>query len=382
MRVRPALLALVLLGGCAPSQAHLLRHRHYPEALAGVNDGALDGGAVLAAIADDLAVGLHVEAVSAARLREQLPGHPSGFDDLALVRVVHSSHALTLDRCDVTVSLVRDGVEVPEVDTSLPALAARASEALPEPETIEHAASHDLRLVQRTRFPLAELLGRLTVNIVTVGLIHEAIPIVEDRGSPGYTEVRQPDADDYARASPAAASVHEWLAYPGCWDAGQRCEAWQLWPREQANVGSQALEVTVAVGREGSLRYRIELPPGSLEQGLAAVFGARERPLAELAPVELEYALIPEFDGTRLERDDRRRLCARVRGRRGQPGLAEQPGVRVTIESVAGDAEVAARVAELRQTLLECGLPESRLEVVEGEPFYWPSLRVRQPPSG
>lgn len=50
MRRRVVLLALALVA-CAPSQARLLDRRHFPEALAGVDEGALDGGAVLAAIA-------------------------------------------------------------------------------------------------------------------------------------------------------------------------------------------------------------------------------------------------------------------------------------------------------------------------------------------
>jgi hypothetical protein len=371
------LLVLVWLSACAPSQRRLLAGRHYPEALAAVEQGAADGRAVLAAIAEDLELGVHVQAVPAAQLRAQLPGSAAGFDDLALVRVVHASHALSLPRYEVRVALVRDGVEVPAIDTSLASLAARSQETLPQPETIHHDATHDLRLVQTTRFPLAELMARLTVNVITVGLIHEAVPLVRDQGSPAYTEVREPSAEQYAAASPAAVALREWVAYEPCWESGLTCAQWQLWPREPGGAHALAVELSLASG--ASLRYRIPLPAGSLEAGLAQVFGARQRRLAELgAEVELEYTMVLDYDGTALTRAAHRRLCARVQGRRGQPGLRDQLGSSLTIESSATDVDVGFRAAALRAALIDCGYPEARVSVVAGEAYVWPNLRIQQ----
>src|SRR5690606_30064082 len=162
-------------------------------------------------------------------------------------------------------------------------------------------------LVRTTRFPLAELFARVTVNVVTVGLIHEAVPIVRNEGSPAYTEVREPSAEQYAAASPAAVAVREWVGYAPCPESGLRCKQWLLWPREATGPGSHALAVELRLASGVSLRYRIPLPAGSLDAGLAQLFGARQRRLAELGAeveVEVEYTVVFEFQGLELARKD------------------------------------------------------------------------------
>lgn len=380
---RALTLLLVALAACAPSQRRLLSARHYPEALAGADEGALDGGVVLSTIARDLEVGAHLQAVPADMLRAALPGSPAGFDDLALVRVIHDSHEVPLPDYEVSFGLLQGGAQLPPVDTSIAALARRSGETLPQAEVIEHAASSDYRLVVRTRRPLLEIFGRVLFNIATVGVLHEAVPIVRDHGSPAYREVRPPTPDDYARVSPAAGSVMQWITPAPCRGPGKRCQQHVLWPRDAAGPLELLIVVRIGSYRHGALIYRLPLPAGPLEQGLLALFGDRVRRLDELTRAagqrpQLSYRLPdPRFTAEQaLTPRSRKDLCLRLAGTRRRPGLLARPDLRLTLELGAHETAGEQRALQLRSALLACGLAPAQIELVEDDGFSL-GLRVR-----
>jgi len=380
--MRRLLPLLLLLCACAPSQRRLLAGRHYEEALAGVKQGALDGGVVLSRISADLAPGLHLRAVSAAELRAQLPGQPAGLDDVALVRVIHDSNNLSLRDYHVSVALLQAGVPVAAVDTSIAALARRTGETLPETRTIDHPADNDYALVQRSRFPGLELLGRLTVNLVTVGLIHPFVPIVENRGSPAYTETILPGDEDYARVTPGAESVRRWLATPSCSGLGERCERWLLWPRAD-EPRTLAVVVHLDSFDPPALIYQLPLPPGPLEQSLRARFGERVQTLADLARAagtrgQLSFPLDIDVDDATHAPTAKsiQSLCRAHRGTRRHPGLRGRPGLRFTIELGAHASAGSQTVLALRSALLACEVPQGQIELTEDD-GHSVKLRVR-----
>lgn len=384
---RALVLLLATLTACAPSQRRLLAGRHYPEALEGVDEGALDGGAVLSRIAHDLEIGAHVQAVPKDMLRASLPGGPTGFDDLALVRVIHDSHGVPLADYSVSFALLQGAEPVPPVDTTIVALTRRSGEALPQSTVIEHEGTTDYRLVVRTRRPLLEIFGRIIFNVATVGLLHGAVPIVRDQGTPAYREVQAPTAEDYARVSPAAEALMRWLAAPTCKGPGERCEQHLLWPRDP--TGPLELLVVAQLGnyRHTALIYRVPLPPGPLEPGLQQIFGDRMRRLDEvvrdlgLRP-QVSY-LLPDPDfgpENALTPRSRRDLCLRVQGTRRRPGLLARPDLRFTIElgtlALTGDENNERRAVQLREALLACGVAPGQIELAEAV-RYDLGLRVR-----
>lgn len=384
---RALVLLLAALAACAPSQRRLLAGRHYPEALEGVEEGALDGGPVLSAIARDLEVGAHLQAVPTDMLRAALPGGPTGFDDLALVRVIHDSHAIPLDDYRVSFRLLQGVDEVAPVDTSIAALARRSGEALPQAEVIHHQGTTDYRMVVQSRRPLLEIFARVLVNVATVGLIHGAVPIVRDEGRPAYREVRQPTPDDYARVSPAAEALMRWIAPTYCAGPGERCQQHLLWPRATAGPLELLIVVRLGVHRPPALIYRVPLPAASLEEGLNAVFGERVRRLDEVVRAaglrpQLSYFLLdPEFgpDHAMTPRS-RRALCRKLQGTRRHPGLLPRPDLRFTLElgtRAPAGADVSERQAlQLRAALLACGASTAQIELAEVDGHAL-SLRVR-----
>jgi hypothetical protein len=373
---------LALLCACAPTQRRLLGGRNYPEALAGVEQGALDGGVVLTKIAADLAPGIHLQALSPAELKAQLPGQPEGLGDLALVRVIHDSNQLTLPSYGVSFALLQADVPVAPVDTSILALARRTGEALPDTKTIDHPADNRYAVVSRTRFPGLELLGRLAVNIITVGLIHPVVPLVENKGTSAYTERIEPSEDDYARVTPGAESLRRWLIDPGCDGLGARCERWLLWPR-----AAEPRTLTVVVHLDTldppALIYPIPLPPGPLEDSLRARFGDRVQTLDALtraagARPQLSFPIKLRFDSLThaLTRQAKKSLCRAHRGTRRHPGLQGRPGLRFTIEIGAHATHAEQEALALRSALLACGVTTDQIELAE-DPYYSVDLRVR-----
>jgi len=379
-----SLAAVALLGACAPSQRRLLAARHYPEALAGVDEGALDGGAVLGAIARDLEVGVHMQAVTADMLREQLPGAPAGFADLALVRVIHDSHAIPLPDYQVSFGLLAGAQPLPPVDTSIAALARRAGEALPEPEVVQHEGTTDVRLVVRTRRPLLEVFARVLVNVATVGLVHPIIPIVRNEGRPAYTEVRPLTPEDYARVSPAAESLLRWITPTSCTGLGERCERRLLWARDVSAPLTLLVVVHVGGYRDPALIYRIPLPPAGLDEGLHTIFGKRVRRVDELTRAaglrpQVSYLLPdPRFgaDNT-MTPESRGRLCREIQGTRRRPGLLERAELRFTLELGRNEPDGEKRALQLRLALLACGISPAHIELAEPDGELGLALRVR-----
>ncbi|MCY1062824.1 hypothetical protein [Nannocystis sp. SCPEA4] len=362
---RPLLLFAAVLCACAPSQRRLLAGRHYPEAFAGVREGDLDGGAVLAQLAVDLEPALHLQAVPAAELRARIPGNPLDLDDVVLVRAIHDSHQVTLPNYRVTLEPRRDGRPLAPVDTSIAALAARTREALPETRTVAHAAQPRYVLDLKTRFPLLELFARIPLSIVTLG----GIPLVRNVGTPAYTEVIEPGADDYARASPGAEALRRWIADPYCDGPGERCRQWLLWPRSEG-----PLEIVVVVRPDGlssaELIYRLPLPEGPFEDAVRARFGADMQPLAALARAagttpQVRYSLTNpvRWDGT-LDPKDARALCRTIRGTFRRPGLLGRPGLVFTINASDRAIDLERAPLTLRDALLACGAAPEQIEVV------------------
>jgi hypothetical protein len=375
-------LLLAALGACAPSQQSLLAGHHYNEALAGVDEGALDGSAVLSRIAADLAPGLHVQALSAADLRARLPGQPAGLDDVALVRVIHDSNRVSLGGYHFSLVLLHDGAPPPPIDATIEALALRTGETLPEDRTVHHPGTSDYALVRKTRFPLLELFGRVAVNLVTLGTIHSMVPIVEDRGTPGHTATISPSDEEYARTSPAAASLHRWLADPRCEGAGERCERWQLWPRADAR---RTLAVVVQLSRypSSALIYQLPLAPGPLEDALRVRFGDRMQTLDELARAagtrpQVSFPVPVGYDSQNYLTDaSKKLLCRLYRGNRRREPLRGRAGLLFTIELRAEAMTSSERqVVQLRDALIACGVPADQIELGEGH-GYRTELRVR-----
>ncbi len=380
--MRRLLVVLAVLGACAPTQRRLLAGRHYREALVGVHEGALDGGAVLSRLAADLAPGLHVQALSAAQLRAAVPGQPAGFDDVALVRVLHDSHDVSLPQYHFAVALLHAGAPVPPISTTIEALALRTGEALPETRTVTHAAVNDYALVQKTRFPLLELFGRVAANVVTLGLIHEAVPIVENRGRPAYTQTIHPVDDEYATTTPGAESLRRWLARTPCDGLGERCERWLLWPRA-ATPRSLAVVVQVSTVPPAALIYELPLAPGPLEDSLRARFGDRVQTLDELARAagtrpQVSFPVPVEFDDKAdLTANSNKALCRLIRGTRRHPPLRDRPGLRFTAELPTQATASEHQVIAVRAALLACGVRADQIELTEDPYGFRVRLRVR-----
>jgi hypothetical protein len=379
--MRRLLVMLVMLAACAPTQRRLLADRHYREALAGVEEGALDGGAVLSRLAVDLAPGLHVQALSAADLRARLPGQPAGLDDVALVRVLHDSHPVSLPDYRLSITLLHAGGPAPPVATTIEALALRTGEALPETRTVAHAAVNDYALVQRTRFPLLELFTRVAFNVATVGTMHALVPLVENRGTPGYTETIRPSDDEYARATPGAESLRRWLTDAHCDGLGERCERWLLWPRADA-PRTLAVVIHLSTYPPAALIYEFPLPPGPLEDSLRARFGDRVQTLDDLARAagtrpQVSFPLRVEFDErTHLTDSSKKALCRLFRGHRRHPPLRGRPGLHFTVELGARAAAGDRKVVDVRDALLACGVAADQIELAEDD-GHDVGLRVR-----
>jgi hypothetical protein len=366
--MRPWLLAAALLTACAPTQRRLLAGRHYEEALRGATKGGIDGGAVLAAIERDLQIGLHLQAVGAGELRSALPGAPPGLDGVVLVRVVHDANLVPIDGLEVSLSLLHRGTLLPPVAADRVTLAALVGETLPQATVTVTPGT-----VQYKPVGFFELLGRVTLNVITVGLIHDAVPIVPSEIVGGSVDRREPGAAEYRSHSPAAETLFQWLQPPACAGGlGQMCRYHLLWPRPQvgAQDGGAPLELAVSV-RVGGLQdaaivYRLALPAGSLESGLSAMFGDRQRTLADLHrhhgrgrlvvhPLDvLEPAVTGGF--TVASRAELERILL---GTRKHPGLRSHTGLRFVI-----DPRTQHQPAELRIFLLSLGVPEQQIEIL------------------
>ncbi len=377
---RRLLLPLLLACACAPAQQRLLADRNYLEALAGVDQGALDGGVVLATIAADLQVGLHLQAIPADAVRAQLPGTSPTLDDLAVVRAIHDANHIPIYHLDVGFALLQNGVPIALPDPAPAALASSTGEPVPEARVVHVPADSHYRPVSKTRFPLAEMFGRVVFNVVTVGTMHEAVPIVEAVKHDAYTTVIEPTDLDYARVSPNAYSVHKWLADPGCRTVVDRCTRHLLWPRTTG-----PLELAVFVHLEATaaptIVYRIPLPAGPLDEALRATFGDQVRSLETLARAagvrpQVSYQLdIFEYRRGKLTRSWQRRLCRLIRGTRHHPGLKDRRDLRFTLEVREPDDEDVKQSLELRKTLLACGVPASAIALDERGPADF-ALRV------
>ncbi|MCA9692307.1 MAG: hypothetical protein KC636_22095, partial [Myxococcales bacterium] len=289
------------------------------------------------------------------------------------VRVVHDSHAVPLYHAVVSVTLLQGGVPAPTIDASLPALAARTGETLPQSTVIHHPGTTDYRPVITTKRPLLEMFARVAFNVATVGVLHSVVPIVRDEGTPARTEVRPPSDEDYARESPAAEALSRWLSTPACGEPGERCERWFLWPRSLASPLELAVVVHLRSYDPPALVYRLELQPGALEASLQQTFGDRIRPLAALARSSgagltvswvLEY-LSFEADSDRLTPASLRRLRRQLDGTRRHPGLRGRPELRFTVELGADAPQRERRAMRLREALRSGGVAAEQIELTE-----------------
>lgn len=380
MTRRPLILAAALLGltACAPSQRRLLRGHHYEEALVALRRGAVDEVEVLAAIERELDVRLHMQAVPAAALRAQLPGAPAIADELALVRVIHDANQVPLTGLAVSLSLLQGQTLFPPIEPGRDVLVKLTGEQLPLATTVERPSS---RIYKRIGF--LEFVGRLTLNIVTVGVLHDAVPIFPSTGTSAYTETVPPNTADYMRTSPVAESLWTWLAAPSRCDTtmGLGCRYYLLWHRPPAS-GAPPVElgISVSLGQWPStaILYSLAIPSGTLEQGLAAMFGDRTRSLDELhrrhgrsrAVVhELDVVIPLHRHDYRIDRD---RLARIVLGTRHRPGLRTRPGLRFIL--AAPKDQPPAQVADLHKALRALGIPPT---AIEEQDIAAPPLRVR-----
>ncbi len=368
-----ALLLLCTLVACAPSQQRLLAQRQYFEALAGVQEGALDGGPVLATIAADLQVGVHLEAIPVDAVRARLPGAAAGLDELAVVRAIHTANALPVPALDVDFALLRGGLPLAAIDTSSGALALRTGEPVPRARVIEYPAGSNLKLVA-TRVPLLGIFARVMFNVVTVGTMHSVVPVVRTEQHGAYTQVILPIESDYARVSPLAHTLHTWLGADTCETTGE-CRRHVLWPRISGPL-ELAVIVRVRTIDPQVIVYRIPLPAGTLDEALRATFGGRERSLEQLArethvrPL-VSYRLdVLDFNAkTRaLSNASRRRLCRLVRGTARQPGLLGRPELRMTLEIKDPDADDERCALQGREALLRCGVAASQIDLDDRGP--------------
>ncbi len=376
---RRLLLPLLLACACAPAQRRLLADRSYHEALAGVDQGALDGGVVLATIAADLQVGLHLQAIAPDAIRAQLPGTPPTLDALAVVRAIHDANDIPIPHLDVSFALLQNGVPIALPDPAPAALASSTGEPVPETRVVHVPAGNRYRPMIKTRFPLLVMFGRVAFNVVTVGTMHEVVPIVKKVAHGAYTTVIEPTDYDYARVSPNAYSVHRWLVDPAC-RTTDRCVRHLLWPRTSGPL-ELAVIVHLAATAPPTIVYRFPLPPGPLDDALRATFGDQVRSLETLARAagvrpRVSYQLdIFEYRRGELTRSWQRRLCRLIRGTRHHPGLKDRPDLRFTLEVREPDDEDIKRSLELRKTLIACGVPASAIELDERGPADF-ALRV------
>ena len=375
------ILALTGLAACAPSQRRLLRGHHYEEALVALERGVVDEAAVLAAIEGALEVGMHMQAVPAAALRAQLPGQPAVAEELALVRVIHDANEVPLQRFELSLSLLQGDSLFPPLAASRPVLAALTGETLPDATVIEHPGTTTYK-----RIGFLQFLGRLTLNIVTVGLIHDALPLVPSTRTSGYSETIEPGVDDYMRASPVAESLWRWIEPTRC-DGGalDRCRFYLLWRRPPVGAAvpvELAVSVTLGGTSDAAILYRFAIPAGTLEQGLAQMFGDRVRSLAELhrrfgrsrVAVHSLDVLEPDPHGAgHALRVDHERLAQIVHGTRHRPGLRGRAGLRFIL-AAPRDRPLARDADNLRVALLALGISPEQFELQD---VVGPPLRVR-----
>lgn len=371
-------LTLAMLAACAPAQHRLLTGHHYEEALGGASRGELDGGAVLAAIERDLEPGLHLQAVPASELRAHLGGN-LGVDGIVLVRVIHDANQIPIDRLDVSLSLLHRSTLLPPIEPDRESLARLTGETLPVPTVTVTPSTTRYKSVG-----FLELLGRVTVNVMTVGLIHPVIPIVPSEQVGGGVVTTQPGESAYQQQIPVAEALRQWLQPQRCnGGLGQLCRGWVLWPRPQLG-GDAPLELAVSLGIGGrgdaAILYRLAIPPGALEGGLGSMFGDRERTLAELyqrhgrARIVIHpLAVLAAAPRGGFTHASRVALQQRVLGQRGRPGLRAHPGLRFRIypgrlpipEAGERSAQPSSQVAELRLLLLSLGVSEQQITIVD-----------------
>ncbi len=370
---RATLIALGLLAACAPTQRRLLAGHHYEEALAGAAKGEVDGGDLLAAIERDLEPGLHLQAVPASELRAHLGGVAS-VDGIVLVRVIHDANQIPIDSLDVSLSLLHRSTLLPPIEPDRETLAAVTGEPLPVPTVTVTPTVTRYKSVG-----FLELIGRVVANVATVGLIYPVLPILPSEQTGGVTIQHNPDEAEYRALIPVAEALRQWLQPPSCnGGLGQLCRGYLLWPRPQ--LGGDApleLAVSVSIGGRGdaAILYRLAIPPGALEGGLAAMFGDRERTLEDLHrhhgrarivvyPLDVLVAA-PRGGFTLASRSEFQRI---VLGTRKQPGLRAHPGLRFRIDParlpMAEDTDRAAQVAELRLLLLSFGLSDQQIDIL------------------
>lgn len=381
--------ALTLLAACAPTQRRLLAQRHYEEALYGAEFGGVDGGALLTAIERDLQLGLHMQAIGAAALHAQLDvgsGRPAPrtLDGVVLVRVIHDANLTPVRGLDVALSLLHRGTLLPPIDPDRETLAALVGETLPQSTlTVIPGA---------TRYkPIGflELLGRVTANVITAGLIYPVVPILPSEQVGGSVTRQDPSEADYRSASPRAEALHQWLQAPSCAGGhGQPCRYHLLWPRPQLG-GEAPLELAVSVGIDGdgidgidgadaaAIVYRLALPPGSLEASLAAMFGDRQRTLidlhrqygrARLAVYPLR--VLEPAPGGGFTRASRQRMQRLLVGTRRRPGLLGRPGLRFVIDPAGLEGNPNRQVGELHTLLLGLGVTQRQIEIRSPEGMH------------
>jgi hypothetical protein len=316
--------------------------------------GEIVGAPVLDAIDGDLQVGLHLQAVAAEATRAQLvaAGHevPAGLDRAVMVRVLHDSNRVGHVVFTLSLSLLQRGRLLPPID--------------PEPATLAALIAEPTNAATPARYRpvgLLALLGQLPVDLVPVGPVQPAAPgEILDRS------VARP-----AAIGPLAETLRSWLAPAGCSTSpGDPCRHYLLWPRPHRG-GEAPLELAVSLSLHPrtAILYRFALPPGSLESGLAALFGDRVRTLQDLHrrhgrgrtvvyPLDV---LVRDPDGG-FTFASRRKLRRLVAGTRRHPGLRAHRDLRFFIDPAGLPGGVPA-AAELRSLLLELGLSARQVEI-------------------
>ena len=373
MKLPRTCLAILCLAACAPAQPRVLIRHHYEQALADAARGDLDGGEVLAAIERSLEPGLHLQAVPAADLRAHLGGN-MGVDGVVLVRVIQDANQIPIDRLEVSLSLLHRSTLLPPIEPDRLTLAALTGETLPQATVTVTPSTTRYKSVG-----FLELIGRVTINVVTVGLIHPEIPILPSEQVGGEVITHAPAESAYQAQIPVAEALRQWLQPPSCNGGfGQLCRSYALWPRPQLG-GEAPLELAVSVGVGGrgdsAILYRLAIPPGALEGGLLTMFGDRERTLDDLyrrhgrARIVIHPLNLLEA-GPRggFTHASRILLQQRVLGTRQRPGLRAHPGLRFRIYPdrlpTPDGSQGSSQVAELRLLLLSLGVSDQQIEVV------------------
>lgn len=387
MSLRAAFLAtLALVVACAPTQRRLLAGHHYEEALLRAASGDIDGGQVLAALERDLEPGLHLQAVPASELREHLGGN-IGVDGVVLVRVIHDANQIPIDRLEFSLSLLHRSTLLPPIEPDRDTLAALTGETLPTATVTVTPSTTRYKSVG-----FLELIGRLTVNVVTVGLIHPVIPIVPSETVGGSVITQQPSESAYQQQIPVAEALRQWLQPASCnGGLGQLCRSYLLWPRPRLG-GDAPLELAISIGIGGrgdtAILYRLAIPPGALEGGLAAMFGDRQRTLDDLyrhhgrARIVIHPLDILEGDPRGgFTYASRVQFQQRVLGTRQRPGLRAHPGLRFRLYPqrlpTHGDVEGSAQVAELRMLLLSLGVSDQQITIEPQDSYRGPEGGVQ-----